>query len=115
MRLWNNTREDSTILFSFLLVFFAATIWICLASIRGNSENKNIQTKTLVKEQYVVPLTEFVITYKDGHTSSAKATSIIYGPNDDKIYFLGQFHDTLQVIPQIIVDNIEEKNTHIKK
>lgn len=74
-----------------------------------------IKVKKLVKSTYVDPLVEFEIFYKDGNVSSSKATSVVYSTSNDNIYFLGQFGDTLQVLPKVIVEDIQEKTTKIKK
>lgn len=70
----------------------------------------NKETKCHVRNDYANQLVGFIIKWKDGYQSEAKASSIIYGQTDDKIYFLGQFNDTLQILPKIMVEDIVEKD-----
>lgn len=72
-------------------------------------------TKTLVPQQYVDRMTEFSIYYKDGHVGKCRATSVVYGVEDDKIYFLGQFKDTIQILPKVMVEDVQEKSTKVIK
>lgn len=99
----------------FFVVIFGCLVFVLhnKESITNDKHYKNI--KTLVHQQYVDPLIEFNIYYKDGQVSKCKATSVIYGVNDDKIYFLGQFNDTLQILPKIMVEDVREVQTKIKK
>lgn len=74
------------------------------------------RTKKLIEDEYVNPLVEYEVYYKDGGSAIVKATSVIYGETNDKIYFLGQFNDTLQILPKIMVEDIKEVNNNtIKK
>lgn len=79
----------------------------------NNDINKN--TKCYVRASYVDPLIEFEVKWKDGNTSTARASSVIYGQADDKIYFLGQFNDTLQALPKIMVEDVKEKSSRVMK
>lgn len=74
------------------------------------------RAKKLIEDEYVNPLVEYEVYYKDGGIAKVKATSVIYGETTDKIYFLGQFNDTLQILPKIMVDDVKEiNNNRIKK
>jgi len=79
-----------------------------------NVDNNKGQ-KCYVRASYVDPLIDFEVKWKDGHSSIAKATSVIYGQTDDKIYFLGQFNDTLQILPKIMVEDVRERSSKVMK
>lgn len=106
-----------SIIWGMIFVFiFSCLIFVLYSNketIANDKHYKNI--KTLVHQQYVDPLVEFNVYYKDGQVSKCKATSVIYGVNDDKIYFLGQFNDTLQILPKIMIEDIREVQTKVKK
>lgn len=53
-------------------------------------------------------LTTFEVTYKDGTKNKVNAASVIYGQTNDNIYFLGNYKDTLYIMPKI---NVEEVKT----
>ena len=53
-------------------------------------------------------LTTFQVIYKDGTKNKVNATSVIYGQTNDNIYFLGNYKDTLYIMPKI---NVEEVKT----
>lgn len=52
-------------------------------------------------------LTTFEITYKDGTKNKVNAASVIYGQTNDNIYFLGNYKDTLYIMPKINVEEIK--------
>lgn len=102
-------------------LFYAAfMLWLCVVAlslcVSCNKPNPNNKTlKQYRPADYVEVLTDFNIFYKDGNVSKCKATSVIYGTADDNIYFLGQYHDTLQVVPKVMVEDVEEVTYKIKK
>lgn len=53
-------------------------------------------------------LTTFQVIYKDGTKNKVNAASVIYGQTNDNIYFLGNYKDTLYIMPKI---NVEEVKT----
>lgn len=53
-------------------------------------------------------LTTFEVTYKDGTKNKVNAASVIYGQTNDNIYFIGNYKDTLYIMPKI---NVEEVKT----
>lgn len=97
-------------------------IWLCVLILivaiflhRRRDERIAIRAKRLIEQQYVYPLVEFEVYYKDGHMAKVKATSVIYGESSDNIYFLGQFNDTLQVLPKIMVEDVKVVNNNLIK
>lgn len=69
----------------------------------------------LIPSQYVYPLTGFEVLYNDGNKSISKATSIVYSKANDSIYFIGQFQDTLQIVPKAIVKDVRQVSDRIIK
>lgn len=79
------------------------------------SPHKEINRINSGRKHVTIPhisgMSEFSVHYKDGHIGRYKASSVIYGIEDDKIYFLGQFKDTIQILPKVMVEDIQEIST----
>lgn len=95
-------------------------IWLCALVLivaifppRKRDERIAIRPKSLIEQEYAYPLVEFEVNYKDGHIAKVKATSVIYGETSDNIYFLGQHNDTLQILPKVMVEEVNVANKYL--
>ena len=94
---------------NFVIIFFAS-LFLYLGYTRCVIGTQTQHTyDSYVGETHVHnTLTTFQVIYKDGTKNKVNAASVIYGQTNDNIYFLGNYKDTLYIMPKI---NVEEVKT----
>ena len=99
--------SDKTIR-NFAIIFFAS-LFIYLGYTRCIISTQPQRTYDPYVDETPVhnTLATFEVTYKNGTKNKVNATSVIYGQTNDNIYFLGNYKDTLYIMPKINVEEIK--------